>query len=187
MNEPLTVAIVSTQRLWQGGEEQAWQLATGLHARGHTCVAVALGDKPFAARLAAGGFPVLSLHGKLPWPWRLAWLRGVLRNRAVQVVYFNDAHAITLGGLAAWGMQQVITVAARRASFPIRSPGRYRGLCDRVFCVSQAAWQQCVEAGIPVDQLRVVYDGVDPQRVASGIRQRGRDVLQVAARRSDCC
>ncbi len=179
MDKPLTVAIVSTQRLWQGGEEQAWQLAAGLRERGHRCVAVALGGKPFAARLAAGGFPVLSLRGKLPWPWRLAWLRGVLHKRAVHVVYCNDAHAITLSGLAAWRLKQVVTVAARRASFPIRSPGRYRGLCDRVFCVSQAAWQQCVEAGIPVDRLRVVYDGVDPQRVASGDRQRGRAALQV--------
>ncbi len=178
MDAPLRVTIVSTQRLWQGGEEQALQLAVGLRERGHTCRVIALAGRPFAERLAAVGFAVLPLRGKLPWPWRLAGLRGAVRKWGTQVVFCNDAHALTLGGLAVWRMEQVVTVGARRASFPLRSPGRYRLLCDRVFCVSQAAWQRCFEAGIAATQLRVVHDGVDPRRVAAGDRLRGRDSLR---------
>ncbi len=179
MESPLRIALISTERLWQGGEEQAWQLALGLRERGHTCTAVALADRPFARRLAAGEFPVIPLGSKFPWPWQLASLRSVLRRRDIQVAYFNDAHAITLGGLAAWHLPSIVTVAARRANFPIRSPGRYRRLCDRIFCVSQAARQRCLEAGLPDQLLRLVYDGVDPERMAAGDRERGRKALQV--------
>ncbi len=179
-DEPLRIAIVSTQRLWQGGEEQAWQLAQGLRRRGHMCTAIALQGKPFADRLTREDFPVLPVSGKLPWPWRLATVRHTLQKWQTQIVLCNDAHAITLGGLSAWRLRQTATVAARRASFPIRAPRRYRSLCDRVLCVSQAARRECLAAGIPDEMVSVVYDGVDPRRVASGDRQRGRAALSVA-------
>ncbi|MHB8953678.1 MAG: glycosyltransferase family 4 protein [Pirellulaceae bacterium] len=176
----LTIALVSTQRLWQGGEEQAWQLAQGLRRGGHRCVIVALREAPFAQRLREAGFEVLGLAGKLPLPGRIWWLRRQLRQQAVEVVHCNDAHAIALGGLAAWRLPRVVTVAARRASFPIRSPARYRLLCDRVFCVSTYAAERCVEAGIPRALVRVIHDGVDPARMAGGDRDRGRRALGIA-------
>ena len=117
------------------------------------------------------------LSGKQPLPWRIWSLRRTLRALSVDIVHFNDAHAITLGGLAAWHVPGVVTIAARRASFAIRAPGRYRRLCDRVFCVSSCAAERCVQAGIPSAQLRVIHDGVDPNRVATGDRQRGRAAL----------
>jgi glycosyltransferase involved in cell wall biosynthesis len=177
MDEPLTIALVSTQRRWQGGEEQAWQLARGLRERGHQCLILAQRGAPFAARLKEAGFDVIELSGKLPLPWRVWSIRRSLRKSAVDVVHVNDAHAITLGGLAAMRMPGVATIASRRASFSIRSPGRYRSFCDRVFCVSSYAADRCVDAGIPRGILRVIHDGVDPQRAQSGCRRRGRESL----------
>ena len=179
MDDPLTVALVSTEREWQGGEEQAWQLALGLRSRGHRCVPVALDNRPFAQRLASAQFELLPLTGKFPAPPRVWNLRRRLMQLNPDVVYLNDAHAVTLGGMAAWRLRRAVTIAARRASFAIRSPGRYCRLCHRVFCVSQFAADRCASAGIPVAQLRVVHDGVDPERVASGDRRRGRAGLGV--------
>ena len=127
--------------------------------------------------MACHDFTVFGLPSKLPWPWRVWAVRRRLRTLAVDVVYFNDAHALTLGGLSARNLPGVATIAARRASFPIRSAQRYRRLCKRIFCVSECVRQRCVECGIPEAKLRVVHDGVDPRRVESGSRQRGREAL----------
>lgn len=178
-NEPLSVALISTQRLWQGGEEQAWQLARGLRTRGHRCQIVAMQASPFAERLAAAGFTVATLPGKLPFPWRLWSVRSWLRQWAVHVAHFNDAHALTLGGLAVWKLPHVATVAARRAAFAVRSPRQYRRLCQQLLCVSTTAADRCLSAGIPADMVRVVHDGVDPERVGAGSREAGRARLQI--------
>lgn len=173
----LSVVLVSTQRKWQGGEEQAFQLAQGLCRRGHQVLAVGLRDAPFLRRMRDAGFSVSALTGKQPTPWRCWSLRVVLQRAGANVVHFNDAHALTLGGLAAWRLAGVARFAARRASFAIRGPARYRRLCDRVLCVSHYAANLCSLAGIPDDHLRVVHDGVDPARVMLGDRQRGRAAL----------
>lgn len=175
----LTIFLVSTERLWQGGEEQAWQLVQGLRSRGHRCVVAALESAPFARRLLDAGFEVVGLSGKLPHPGRVWTLRRQLQRQRVDVVHCNDAHAVALGGLAAWRLPGVVTVAARRASFAIRSPAPYRHLCHRVFCVSTCVAERCATAGIPRAMLRVIHDGVDPARVASGDRDRGRRALGV--------
>jgi glycosyltransferase involved in cell wall biosynthesis len=84
---------------------------------------------------------------------------------------------VTLGGLAAWRLAGAVTVAARRTACPLRSPARYQWLCDRLFCVSRYAAELCAQAGFPPDRLVVVHDGVDPDRVRSGDRGRGRATL----------
>ncbi len=179
MDDRLTIALISTERLWQGGEEQACQLVLGLRQRGHRCVIAGLRNRPLTERLEAERFPIIPLDGKLPTPRRCLALRHALRKHDIDVVYFNDAHGVTLGGLAAWRLPNVLTVASRRASFPIRSPAKYRHLCDQIYCVSQCVAQLCEQAGIPADHLRIVHDGVDPKRVESGDRRRGRTALKL--------
>lgn len=174
MNESLNVTLVSMERRWQGGEEQAWQLMRGLQTLGHRCQIVAPAGTPLARHMAQHGFAVHAVGGRAAWPWRIAAVRRLLRQQAVDVVHCNDAHAVTLGGLSAWRLPGTVVMAARRVGFPLRSPGRYRLLCDRLLCVSTYAAQQCAAAGLPGDRLRVVPDGVDPQRVQSGDRTRGR-------------
>lgn len=176
-DDPLTVTLISTERLWQGGEEQAWQLAQGLRRRGHRCHVVALRRGPFARRLDQAGFDVHTVSGKLPLPHRILGLRRRLRRWQTQVVHANDAQGMLLGGLAAAGLPGVAMVAARRVTFSIRSAAKYCYLCDRVVCVSTAAAEVCAEAGIPRELLGVVHDGVDPARSAAGDRDRGRRAL----------
>jgi L-malate glycosyltransferase len=173
----LTVALVSTQRRWHGGEEQARLLVAGLQQRGGRCVIIAQRDGDFLARIRAEGFETVAFAGGGRSPTGLWQIRRGLRRLRPDVLHYNDSHAMTAAGLAALGLGIPLRIAARRVDFPLRSPRPYRWFCDRVVCVSQAVRRVCREGGLPDEMLRVVHDGVDPARVAAGDRQRGRQSL----------
>ena len=64
-------------------------------------------------------------------PWQLWKIRRGLRRLRPDVLHYNDSHAISSGGLAAIGQSIPARIAARRLDFDVRSPWRYRMLCDR--------------------------------------------------------
>jgi L-malate glycosyltransferase len=176
----LTVVLVSTQRRWHGGEEQARLLAAGLRKRDHRCVVLARRGGAFAERMASEGFEVISFFGSGRGPAALWTIRHALRHLDPDVLHYNDSHAMMGAGMAATGLHIPARIAARRVDFTLRSPRTYRWFCDRVICVSRAVAKVCLESGLPEDMLRVVHDGVDPARARSGDRQRGRQSLELA-------
>jgi len=176
----LTVVLICTQKRWHGGEEQGALLARGLRRRGHRCLVLARSASEFAARMAAEGFEVLSFAGKGRNPLAVCQIRSHLRRVRHHVLHYNDPHAITAAGLASLGLGIPARVAARHLSFPIRSPFRYRMLCDRVLGVSHAVVRACRQSGIPAQSLRVVHGGIDPARIAPGDRARVRAALGIA-------
>lgn len=176
----LNVALVSTQRGWHGGEEQARLLAVGIRERGGRCVILARRGGAFAERMTAEGFEVSTFTGggrSLSAVWHM---RRCLRRIKPDVLHYNDAHAMAGAGLAAIGLRIPVRIVARRVDFPLRSARLYRWFCDRVVCVSRAVAAVCRQGGIPDEMLRVVHDGVDPARVRSGDRGRGRQALALA-------
>lgn len=177
---PLTIALVSTQRRWHGGEEQAKLLAIGLRQRGHRCVVLARHDGEFAAQMEYEGFEVVAFAGGGRNPIALGQMRHALRWLQPDVLHYNDSHAIVGAGLAGFGLPVAARIAARRVDFAVRSPLPYRWFCDRVVCVSNAVEKACLAGGLPAEMLRIVHDGVNPDRVRSGDRQRGRHALELA-------
>jgi glycosyltransferase involved in cell wall biosynthesis len=126
------------------------------------------------------GFEVTPFSG-----WGLSppcwWhIRRHLRRWCPDVLHYNDAHALLGAGVAAAGLKIPARIAARRVLFPVRRTLPYRLFADRVVCVSQAVADVCLASGLSRELLRVVCDGVDPARVASGDRQRGRRALGAA-------
>jgi glycosyltransferase involved in cell wall biosynthesis len=176
----LTVALVSTQRRWHGGEEQARLLAAGLRQRGLRCVIFARRGGDFHERMAAEGFETIAFARGGHSPAALWQIRRGLRRIRPNVLHYNDSHAMTAAGLAALGLRVPLKIAARRVDFPLRTPWHYRWFSDRVVCVSQAVKGVCCAGGLPEAMLRVVHDGVDPARAAAGDRQRGRQSLGLA-------
>jgi L-malate glycosyltransferase len=176
----LTIALVSTQRHWHGGEEQARLLLDGLRRRGCRCVVLARRGGAFAEKMAEEGFEVAAFMGGGRNPAALWQIRRALRRIRPDVLHYNDSHAIVAAGVATMGVYVPARIAARRVDFPLRSPRPYRLFCDRVICVSQAVQRVCREGGLPESMLQVVHDGVDPARVASGDRHRGRQSLGLA-------
>ena len=175
---PWRVALVSTQRLWHGGELQAALLAAGLRARGHECRILARRGGAFARRMADEGFDVTTFAGRARWPHALWQIRRQLQGYRPHVLHFNDPHALQSAGLASWGLPIRLRIAARRVDFPLRSAKPYWHLCDGVLCVSQAVRQICRQAGLPAERLHVVHDGVDPLRMQQADRRRGRAVAR---------
>ncbi len=100
----LTVALVSTQRRWHGGEEQARLLAVGLRQRGWRCVIFARRGGDFAERMAAEGFETVAFAGGGRSPAALWQIRRALRRLRPDVLHYNDSHAMTAAGLAALGL-----------------------------------------------------------------------------------
>ena len=174
------VVIVSTQRGWRGGEEQARLLATGLRLRGHQVCVMARRGSPFAERMQQEfGFEVHSFAGRGWHPAAIMANRRFLRHLEPDIIHLNDSHALTAISLAGLGLRQPRRVAARRVMFPIHSAFRYRRFCDQLVCVSNAVAKVALEAGIPESHIAVIHDGVDPARVRSGDRQAGRQRLQL--------
>jgi glycosyltransferase involved in cell wall biosynthesis len=97
------------------------------------------------------------------------------------VLHFNDSHALTAAGLAAIGLAIPARVASRRVQFAPRNPFKYKFLADRVICVSREVARTSNDCGMPADCLRVVHDGVDPQRMCGRDRAHARQLLHVAA------
>ena len=136
-------------------------------------------DGQFANRMAAENFEVFTFSGNGRSPASLWKIRRYLRRVGPDVLHYNDSHALTSIGLAAWGLSIHAKVAARRVDFPIHSTLSYRWFCNRVVCVSREVARVCRSGGIPDAMLRVVHDGVNPSRVAFGDRQRGRQSLNL--------
>ncbi len=182
--KPLRVVLVSTQRGWHGGEEQGRLLLEGLRRCGLACFVLARHGAPFGRRMSEEGFPVYTFPGSGRGP--VAWwqIRRHLRRLHPDVLHYNDPHAITAGGVPAWGLPIPARIASRRVDFPVRNTIRYRLLADCVLCVSQAVARTCRQSGIPERLLHVVYDGVDPRRIASGNRHRGRQALGAGSDRT---
>ncbi len=171
--------LVSTAVGWHGGEDQAFILADGLRSRGHKCFILARRGGVFAERMAENGFDVAEFPGTGRSPSALVKIRRRIAEIRPHVLHMNDAHAVTGAGLASLGLRVPVRVASRRVDFPIRSVARYRYLCDRVICISHAVASVCRKSGISESQIAVVHDGVNPGRVASGNRTRGRQVLGI--------
>ncbi len=175
-----TIVLVSSAVDWGGGEDQALQLARGLRQRDHRLVFLCRQGGALAQRAADEAFEVHCFPGRGRNPKALRAVRGVLRQVRPDVLHANDAHALWAGGVASLGLGIPLRVAARRVAFPLRSGWPYRVFVQTIICVSRAAADQCRKAGLPAPRIRIVYDGVDPGRVGSGNRRRGRQRLGVS-------
>lgn len=176
----LTVAHVSTQHGWHGGEEQARLLCEGLRARGHENLIFARAGGEFSIRMKSAEFSVQELPGGGRGPAAIVRMRAALRRRLPDVIHLHDSHALTGGGLACVGLNIPARIAARRVDFPIRSAWRYRWFSNHVVPVSTTVAEACCASGIDRSRITIVHDGVDPDRASSGDRRRGRASLGIA-------
>jgi glycosyltransferase involved in cell wall biosynthesis len=158
--QPLSIALISTQRGFRGGEMQLRLLAHGFRDAGQRVLIYARRGGPLAQRMRGEGFEVFETAGRGFSPLAMWRLRRRLRRDRPDVVYFNDSHALTSAGLAACGLGIGLRVAARRVAFPIHSAWKYRNFCDIVLANCHATVGICTAGGIPASQVHVVHDGI---------------------------
>jgi len=177
----LRVLLLSTQRTWGGGEEQARLIVRGLTARACDVLTAAPADSALASLLRQLGFPVFSLPHRARGPSAWLALRRAMRWFRPHVLFMNDPHAVIHGLLASLGLP-VARIGARRTVFRLRSGWLYRQMLDGVVCSSLAAAQACRQAGILSQRISIIYDGVDLGRIRQANPIRGRQVLTELAR-----
>jgi glycosyltransferase involved in cell wall biosynthesis len=168
------VVHVASGREWRGGQRQVSLLARELGRLGVAQVVVTGGGGALAARLRDDGIP---LHA-VSWsagldPRVLPALLAELRE-GESLVHAHDAHAVTLGGVAA-SLTGRPLVATRRVDFHLRRRG-FWGRAARVVAISNAVADVLVEDGIGRDRIAVVHSGIGPEDLEAtpklGIRAR---------------
>jgi glycosyltransferase involved in cell wall biosynthesis len=157
------VLVVDLERVWRGGQEQAFLLMKGLKKRGHRVEIVAVRNSAVALRAQAAGIQVHAVADRARRISAARQVRLLLKQKRFELVYANEAHALTAAWLAG-SHRHVPLVAARRVTFPLsRSPislARYRA-ATRILAISQAVHDALAAAGIDEDRVEVVPDGVE--------------------------
>lgn len=157
------VLLADLERVWRGGQEQALLLMMGLKRRGHSAELLAVRDSAIALRAQAVGIPVHAIGDVARRLGAARRLRQLLREARFDVVYANEAHALTAAWLAR-SHRYVPLAAARRVAFPLsRSPvalARYRAAA-RILAISKAVRDELLAAGLDADRIEVVPDGVE--------------------------
>ncbi len=157
------VLVADLERVWRGGQEQALLLMTGLERRGHCAELVAVRDSAIASRAQAAGIRVHAVSDRARRIGAARRLRKLIREKRFDIVYANEAHALTAAWLAR-AHRHVPLVAARRVVFPLsRSPislARYRA-ATRIVAISQAVRSELLAAGLDAKRIEVVPDGVE--------------------------
>lgn len=173
----MRVLLVDLERAWRGGQEQALLLMVGLRRRGHCVELVAVKDSAIATRAQAAGIRVHTVSDaarQIGAAWRL---RGLGREKHFDIVYANEAHALTAACLAR-SHRRVPLVAARRVIFPLsRGPislARYRAAA-RILAISEAVRKELLAAGLDANRLAVISDGVEiPAAITPEARENAR-------------
>jgi L-malate glycosyltransferase len=174
----LRVLVADLERVWRGGQEQALLLMTGLKRRGHSAELVAVRDSAIALRAQAASIRVHAVSDRARRIGAARRLRQLIGEKLFDVVYANEAHALTAAWLA-HAHRHVPLVAARRVVFPLsRSPislARYRAAA-RIVAISQAVRSELLAAGLDPKRIEIVPDGVEiPDPVSPETRLRARE------------
>jgi hypothetical protein len=133
----------------QGGQWQVLHLLEGLVLQGLTAILLAPATSTLFGEALKKSLDVR--------PLSVFELRKLATS--VDVIHAHDAKAHTLCALSGGAP----VVVSRRVSFPVRTGAASRWKYRRAtlfLAVSKFAANQLVQAGIPEDRIRVVYDGV---------------------------
>ncbi len=171
------ILLVDLERVWRGGQEQALLLVMGLVKRGHVAEIVAVRNSAIAARAQAAGIQVHEVSARARRISAARAVRRLLKQKRFDIVYANEAHALTAAWLAR-SHRHVPLVAVRRVTFPLsRSPislSRYRAAA-RILAISQSVRDALAAAGFGEERVEVVPDGVEiPDPIDAQTRARAR-------------
>lgn len=164
----LGVTLISSQPQWGGGEQWLWSLGKGLSQIGVRVHWIAPENSPLGQRLQQSSFSWLPVQGKGRSLRDLSAIRGFIRRSDIDVIHFNDSHAVIGTSLAVLDCRRIARVWTKHTIFPLRWRQKYRWMIDRVVCVSRAAQQAVIDCGLRAEQTSVIYGAVDePQFDAS--------------------
>jgi L-malate glycosyltransferase len=154
---------LSTAKSWRGGENQIFLLTRGLMQRGQKVLVVAPAGAPLLERCAEAGIPTHALKIREIDPLGLIRLIKLLRRERPDILHLHDGHAVLPGQIAARTLpsSKLKVVAHRRTVFKLKGKWKYTGRVNLVVAISDAAKQVLIDGGVPAENIRVVYSGLD--------------------------
>ncbi len=111
----MTSLHVDLGRQWRGGQHQALLLLRALQARGHRAALLAVKGAPLAERAQAEGILVHTVGRRAVRFQAAARLRQLLRQRQLDVLHLQDAHALTAAWLVGASRETCLLVSRRVA------------------------------------------------------------------------
>ncbi len=172
------VLHIDTERGWRGGEEQVKNLINWSSTEGVEHILVVPKGSVLERRVQE--LKVKALYAMpLLGEWDLFAARNiakVVRSHGVMVIHAHTAHAHSLALLAKALLRgRAKVVVTRRVDFhPLR--GRFKRIkkwkylygVDVYVAISQKVKEVLLTTGVPEAKVRVIYSGVDPNRVQGG-------------------
>jgi glycosyltransferase involved in cell wall biosynthesis len=179
LRRPLTIAHITGELGFSGGEVQLLSLASGLAKRGHRNLILC----PRASRVAEvardTGLETRAVWLRSEWSPRNVWgVRAQLRKPRPDLVFLHTGRANWIGGLAVSGLG-LPAISIRRMDRPVKRNLRtrwvYHSVVRRVVAISAAVRHCLLDAGVSKQKIRVIHSAVDagsqiPQRERSEVR-----------------
>jgi glycosyltransferase involved in cell wall biosynthesis len=179
---PLTIAHVTGEIGFSGGELQVFLLLEGLRKRGHQSVLLCPPESRSLSAALRRGIQARPIRAGNEWSLRSMWeIRRELLACAPDLVHLHTGRANWLGGLAAWSLG-LPAVTTRRMDRTVKRDVRTRFMYGRVVlravAISDAVRARLIEGGVPAEMIRLIPSSVDPELL---FPQHGRSATRAAA------
>ncbi|MCH8012126.1 MAG: glycosyltransferase [Candidatus Marinimicrobia bacterium] len=164
----MRILHIDTGLEWRGGQQQVAFLLSGLHCTGYGTALVCKPDSQLFNHVRSRGIPsyTLPLIGQYDLH-SVSKIARLCRHGTFDIVHAHTSHAHGLGLWVKLLFPKVKLVVTRRVNFPISTNWlnlyKYRK-ADTIICISSAIRRTLRHAGLPPQNLPVVYSGVDPSR-----------------------
>jgi glycosyltransferase involved in cell wall biosynthesis len=166
---PLSVAHVTAERGFSGGEVQVFLLMEGLRKRGHRNLLLCPPGSRSEREAQSRGLEVAAVRARHHWsPRGVTSIARRLREAAPDLVHLHSGRATWLGGIAAWwcGIPGLTT---RRMDRKLKSSWRTRFVYGSAVCravaISEAVARRLAAAGVREEIIRIVPSAVEPDRI----------------------
>jgi glycosyltransferase involved in cell wall biosynthesis len=183
---PLTIAHVTGETGFSGGELQVFLLLEGLRKRGHQNVLLCPPGSRSEREASRRGIEARPIRTGNQWSPRSMWgIRRELLSSAPDLVHLHTGRANWLGGLAAWhlGLPALTTRRMDRAvKRDVRTRFMYGSVVRRAVAISDAVRTRLIEGGVPEAMIRTIPSAVDPGALYP---QQGRAALRDEAGLAD--
>lgn len=158
------VCFFSMAKGWGGGELLLSYLLESIAELGVETSLISRHGSPMASwakqRTALRHFEVLGHCLSRP---ACRQVRSWVRGNKPDVLVLNDPHAITQGGIAAWGLC-IPRIGIRHTIFRVNAL-KHRWLTEHLVCVSEAARDACLAVGLPRAKTSVIHCGLPSPQV----------------------
>ena len=157
---------IDAGREWRGGQRQSLLLVRELVRSGYPVRFIVQPKSPLHEKALAESLPVWPLRMRSEFgliaALRLAWR---MKRRRCVLAHFHDAHAVSVGAIAAGLAGVPIRVIARRVDFPLKrnvlSRRKYSKRIDTLIAISDGVKRVLVQGGIDPHKIAVVPSGID--------------------------